>query len=104
MNTIVCGQHQRQVRIIAFPGIEDSMKTSIEQAFGHEIRKARESSGKSQESLAFEAEIHRTYISLIERGQKSPTLGVILRLARALNLKPSELVRRAEARFEKSTP
>ncbi len=80
------------------------MKTSMEEAFGREIRKARESLRKSQESVAFDAEVHRTYISMIERGQKSPTLGVILRLARALNVKPSELVRRAEVRFEKSNP
>ena len=93
-----------QVHIIAFLEIEDSMKASIEQTFGREIRKARESLGKSQESLAFDAEVHRTYISMIERGQKSPTLGVILRLAKALNLKPSELVGRAEERLEKSNP
>ncbi len=80
------------------------MKASIEQALGREIRKARETLGTSQEGLAFDAGVHRTYIGMIERGQKSPTLGVILRLARALNLKPSELVRRAEARFEKSNP
>ncbi len=80
------------------------MKASIEQALGREIRKARETLGRSQEGLAFDAGVHRTYIGMIERGQKSPTLGVILRLARALNLKPSELVRRAEARFEKSNP
>ena len=86
------------------PVTEDSMKSSIEKAFGREIRKARESLGKSQEGLAFDAEVHRTYIGMIERGQKSPTLGVILRLARALNLKSSELVRRAEARFERLNP
>lgn len=77
------------------------MKISIEQAFGREIRGARRSLGKSQEDLAFDAEIHRTYVSLIERGQKSPTLAVIARIARSLNLNASELVRRAESRLDR---
>jgi transcriptional regulator with XRE-family HTH domain len=49
-------------------------KMTAEQALGCEIKKARESLQKSQQTLAFDAELHRTYISLIERGQKSPTL------------------------------
>lgn len=76
------------------------MKTTVELAFGREIKQAREALRKSQETLAFEAGIHRTYVSLIERGQKSPTLAVIVRLARALNVQPSELIRRVEATFE----
>ena len=72
----------------------------MELAFGREVKKARETVQKSQETLAFDAEVHRTYISLIERGQKSPTLSVIVRLARALNVRPSELLRRAEMQFE----
>ena len=76
------------------------MKLTTELAFGREIRKAREAVKKSQETLAFDAEVHRTYVSLIERGQKSPTLSVIVRLARALNIRPSELLRRAEMQFE----
>ena len=78
------------------------MKMTIEQALGREIKKARESLQKSQETLAFDAGVHRTYVSLIERGQKSPTLAVIARLAKALNVRPSELLRRVEAHFERS--
>lgn len=80
------------------------MKISFGQAFGSEVRRARVSLGKSQESLAFDAEIHRTYISMIERGKKSPTIAVVLRLAGALNIRASELVRRAEYRLERSKP
>ena len=75
---------------------------TVELAFGREIKKARESLQKSQETLAFDAEVHRTYISLIERGQKSPTLAVIVRLAKALKVKPSELLRRVDAQLEQS--
>lgn len=80
------------------------MKISFGQALGSEVRRARVSLGKSQESLAFDAEIHRTYISMIERGKKSPTIAVVLRLAGALNIRASELVRRAEYRLERSKP
>jgi transcriptional regulator with XRE-family HTH domain len=73
---------------------------TAELAFGREVKRARESLRKSQEALAFDAEVHRTYISLIERGQKSPTLAVIVRLARALNVRPSELLRRVEGQLE----
>ena len=76
------------------------MMTTVELAFGSEIKKARKALRKSQETLSFDAEIHRTYVSLIERGQKSPTLTVIVRLSKALNVKPSELVRRVEVQFE----
>ena len=76
------------------------MITTVELAFGSEIKKARKALQKSQEALAFDAEIHRTYVSLIERGQKSPTLTVIVRLSKALNVKPSELIRRVEIQFE----
>ena len=73
----------------------------MELALGREIKKAREVLQKSQEALAFEAGIHRTYVSLIERGKKSPTLAVIVRLATALGIKPSELLRRVEVEFER---
>ncbi len=73
----------------------------MELALGREIKKAREVLQKSQEALAFEAGIHRTYVSLIERGKKSPTLAVIVRLAKALGIKPSELLRRVEVEFER---
>lgn len=77
-------------------------KITVEQAFGREIKKARKSLQKSQQTLAFDAEVHRTYISQIERGQKSPSLAVIVRLAKALNVTPSKLLRRVEAQLERS--
>jgi transcriptional regulator with XRE-family HTH domain len=77
------------------------MKMTVEMALGREIKKAREVLQKSQEALAFEAGLHRTYISLIERGKKCPTLAVIVRLAKALGIKPSELLRRVEVEFER---
>lgn len=50
----------------------------------------------SQEQLAFGAGVHRTYISLLERDKKSPTLNVLIRICKALNISASELIARVE--------
>jgi transcriptional regulator with XRE-family HTH domain len=72
---------------------------TIETAFGEVIREIRRESGLSQEQLGFDSACHRTYISLLERGKKSPTLNTIFRLAEPLGVSPRELVRRVEVRL-----
>lgn len=64
---------------------------------GEELRSAREAAKMTQEQLAYEAEIDRTYISELENNKKSPTLDVLLRLCRALGVKASEIVARIES-------
>jgi transcriptional regulator with XRE-family HTH domain len=64
--------------------------------FGKELKRARERAGLSQEKLAFDADIHRTYVSLLERDQKSPTLAVLFRLCKAMKIPASELIQRVE--------
>lgn len=56
----------------------------------------RKAIGISQEELADRAQVHTSYVSQLERGLKSPTLGVIMRLARALGQPASELMRAVE--------
>ena len=68
--------------------------------FGKELKKVREAAGKSQERLAFEAGVHRTYISLLEREKKSPTLNVLFRICKALDISASELVAMVESSNE----
>ena len=63
---------------------------------GRAIRRRRQELGLSQETLGFQAEVHWTYISQIERGVKSPTLRIIEDLAEALEIEVSVLVRMAE--------
>jgi len=55
----------------------------------------------SQEALADESEIHRTYVSLIERGIRHPTLDVVFRLADALQIAPSKLVAATEKQLRR---
>ena len=69
---------------------------SPESLFGKEVVRLRKRLGLSQEELAFRAEVHRTYISQLERGLKSPTLGMILKLSRALKVSASKLVAMVE--------
>jgi len=66
---------------------------------GEELKKERVRIGLSQEKLAEKAGVHRTYISLIERNVKNPTLDVLFRICKALGIKPSTLVKRLEGRF-----
>lgn len=53
-------------------------------AFGRVLRSLRLERKKTQEALAFDADLQRHYISMIERGTSSPTLKTIFRLAEAL--------------------
>ncbi|MFC3773358.1 helix-turn-helix domain-containing protein [Paenibacillus sp. GCM10012303] len=64
---------------------------SIEAVFGQQLRKIREERKLSQEELAFLAKLDRTYISLLERGKRRPTLNTIFALAGQLNIAPSEM-------------
>ena len=61
-------------------------------AFGANVRSARSQLGLSQEDLALEVDIDRTYISGIERGIRNPSLDVIVRLAEHLKTTSSKLL------------
>jgi transcriptional regulator with XRE-family HTH domain len=69
-------------------------------AFGHALRTLRLAAGMSQEQLGLESGVQRNFISLIETGQNQPTISTIFKLAEALKVKPSELVREAEKLME----
>ncbi len=61
-------------------------------ALGEAIRRSREKRGLSQEGLADVAEIHITHLGGLERGVRNPSYTTLLRLAKALDIKPGELV------------
>lgn len=57
------------------------------------VRNLRELRGMTQEQLAEEADVSATYIAFVERGDNVPTLTIILQIASALGVRPSELLR-----------
>ena len=61
--------------------------------FGAVVRQMRERRGLTQEQLAERAEVSATYVGFIERGDNVPTLTIILQVASALGVSPSELLR-----------
>jgi len=65
---------------------------------GEELQAARKKAGMSQEELAERAGIHRTYVSLLERNRKSPTLDLLFRVCKALGVRASVLIARVERR------
>jgi transcriptional regulator with XRE-family HTH domain len=66
-------------------------------ALGHAIRALRRPAGLSQDELAQRCGLHRTYIGGIERGERNPSFANLLKIARALQVRPSELLAQAEA-------
>ncbi len=65
---------------------------TLQETFARNLRRLREGMGLSQEELAFRGEIDRTYISSLERLEYCPTLDMVEKLARALNVDPLELL------------
>lgn len=59
---------------------------------GNRIRELRKKKGFSQEAFADQAELHRTYLGGLERGERNPTLIILIRVAKALNVPISKLV------------
>jgi transcriptional regulator with XRE-family HTH domain len=60
--------------------------------FAQNLRSQRERAGLSQERLAFKCRLHRTEISLLERGVRDPRLSTITRLARGLGVPVADLL------------
>lgn len=65
-------------------------------AFGQAVRAARMEQGMAQEELAALAEIERSHMGKIERGEHMPTLALILRIAVALNRSAADLIAATE--------
>lgn len=65
-------------------------------AFGKVLRACRKDVGMTQEQLGLEAGLERNFISLLELGQRQPTLTSLFKLAHAMGVKPSTLVAKTE--------
>ena len=60
--------------------------------FGQRLQKVRKSHGISQEELAERLMMHRTYVGMIERGERNPTIRTLYKIARALKVSSSEVL------------
>jgi transcriptional regulator with XRE-family HTH domain len=71
-------------------------------AFADVLRQLRERAELSQEALAAKSGLDRTYISLLERGQRQPTLKTLARLAEALGMSLAALSKKVEDRLHEN--
>jgi transcriptional regulator with XRE-family HTH domain len=71
--------------------------SDLSQRFGAAVRALREARGWSQEQLAGRAELNRSYLGEVERGDAMPSLATVEKLAFALQLSPADLLHRCEA-------
>jgi transcriptional regulator with XRE-family HTH domain len=76
-------------------------RESVSAVFARVLRREREAQRLSQEALAHRAGVHRTYVGLVERGLRKPTIEVGHALARALGTPLSDLIREAERRLQR---
>lgn len=61
------------------------------------LRKKRNEAGFSQEELAHLCNIDRTYISMLERKKRKPTINIIFKICVSLHIKPSDFIAEIEA-------
>ena len=81
--------------------MEEHVNTKrLRQEFGMAIRRRRHKLNLSQEDFADMAEIHRTYVSSIELGKVDVGIGVVYKIAEALNLPLSKLLKETETHLE----
>lgn len=69
---------------------------SLQKKFGKVLRESRLRKSLSQEDLALECGLDRTFISMLERGIRQPSLSSIFMISDALGIKPSRLVKNVE--------
>ena len=68
------------------------MNKELSLKFGRRVKELRQSLNLSQEALAELADVHRTYVGMVERGEKNITLSNIAKFAKALEVEISELL------------
>jgi ribosome-binding protein aMBF1 (putative translation factor) len=89
MLLIICGN--RVVNSAITSGVTQAKKTA-RQAFAANLRDTRKAQGLSQEDLAELADLHRTYVGSVERGERNISIDNMERLAQALNTTIQELL------------
>ena len=70
----------------------------LREVFATNLRRLRHEKGLSQDDLAYEAEVSRSYLAQLEKGTYYASLRIVGRLADALGVEPEELIRKPESR------
>lgn len=70
----------------------------LRETFAANLRRARHAKGLSQDDLAYEAEISRSYLSQLEKGAFYASLNIVGKLATVLEIEPAELLKLAPKR------
>jgi len=73
----------------------------LREVFATNLRRLRNEKGLSQDALAYEAEVSRSYLSQLEKGTFYASLKIIGRLAEAMNVEPDEFLKRPTKRSSK---
>ena len=76
-------------------------RSKLQTVFGIVLKEARTKADLSQEKLALESGLDRTFISLLERGLRQPTLTTLFSLAESLGVKPSKLITSVEGKVRR---
>ena len=75
------------------------MNKSLSKVSGEVLKDLRNKVGISQENLAYESELDRSFISMLERGLRLPTIATIFQVSKALKKSPSEIIKLIEDRY-----
>ncbi|GBF73427.1 hypothetical protein PA598K_01716 [Paenibacillus sp. 598K] len=73
---------------------------SLKKVIGKTVKAIRIKKGLSQEDLAHECNVDRSYISMIEVGRNEPSITKIFDLCKGLNIKPSDFIKLVEVEYE----
>jgi len=76
--------------------------TKLNTAFAEVLREFRKKSGLSQERLALDANLDRTFISMLERGIRQPSMKTLFAIAAILKVPPHKIVQEVEVRTKTS--
>ncbi|MEQ1682093.1 MAG: helix-turn-helix domain-containing protein [Burkholderiaceae bacterium] len=88
-------------RLPPSPARSTSFEPEIARAFGAVTRQTRVDLGVAQDQMALIAGVDRSYFGKLERGERQPSLSILLRIAGALGVSGAELVKRTEAAMGK---
>lgn len=75
------------------------MNNSLAKVFGEVLKELRNEIGISQENLAYESELDRSYISMLESGLRKPTISTLFQISNPLKKTPSEIMKIVEERY-----